>query len=74
VDSEKSIARKRHGKQVSVATDTQATIEELLGTTFFIGSVPSGYKRRELRFGSAVCSCATRWRLRRDGDPVHLSE
>jgi hypothetical protein len=41
---ETPIAKKRLGKQVSAATDTQATIEELLGTMFSIGSVQSGYK------------------------------
>jgi hypothetical protein len=41
---ETSVARQRLGKQVSAATDTQATIEELLGTMFCIRSVQSGYK------------------------------
>jgi hypothetical protein len=39
-----SIARQRLGEQVSAATDTQATTEELLGTMFSIRSVQSGYK------------------------------
>jgi hypothetical protein len=38
------IARQRLGKQVSAATGTQATIEELLGTMFSIRSVQGGYK------------------------------
>jgi hypothetical protein len=41
---ETSIARQRLGKQVSAATDTQATIEELLGTIFSLLPVQSGYK------------------------------
>jgi hypothetical protein len=39
-----SIARQRLGKQVSVATDTQATTEELLETMFSIRSMQCGYK------------------------------
>jgi hypothetical protein len=39
-----SIASKRCGKEVSAATDTQATTEEFLGTMFSIRSVQSGYK------------------------------
>jgi hypothetical protein len=42
------ISRKRFGKQVSAATDTQVTIEKLLGNMFSIRSVQSGYK---LEFG-----------------------
>jgi hypothetical protein len=38
------IAKQRLGKQVSAATDTQAKIEELLGTMSSILSVQSGYK------------------------------
>jgi hypothetical protein len=45
---ETSLARQRFGKQVSAATDTQATLEELLGTKFSVRSVKSDYKRREL--------------------------
>jgi hypothetical protein len=41
---EMSIARQRCDKQVSAATDTQATTEQLLGTMFYIRSVQSGYK------------------------------
>jgi hypothetical protein len=41
---ETHIARQRLDKQISAATDTKATIEELLGMMFSIGSVPSGYK------------------------------
>jgi hypothetical protein len=40
------IARQRLGKHVSAATDTQAKIEEFLGTMFSIWSLQSGYKRR----------------------------
>jgi hypothetical protein len=36
--------RQRLSKQVSAATDMQATTEELLRTMFTIRSVPSGYK------------------------------
>jgi hypothetical protein len=39
-----SIARQQLGKQVSAATDTQATIEELFGTMFSIRPVLSCYK------------------------------
>jgi hypothetical protein len=39
-----SIARQRLNKQVSAATDTQATTDESLGTMFSIQSVQSGYK------------------------------
>jgi hypothetical protein len=41
---ETSIDRQRLGKQVSTATDTQATMEELLGTMFYILSARSSYK------------------------------
>jgi hypothetical protein len=41
---ESSNSRQRLGKQVSATTDTQATIEESLGTMFSIRSVQSGYK------------------------------
>jgi hypothetical protein len=54
---ETSIARKRFCKQISAATDTQATIQELLGTMFSVRSLQSGYKRRELvkwRFSARV--------------------
>jgi hypothetical protein len=37
-------SRQQLGKQVSVATDTQATREKLLGTMFSIRSVQIGYK------------------------------
>jgi hypothetical protein len=48
VESEEtSIARQRLGKQISVATDTQATIEELFGK-FSARSMQSGYKRSEV--------------------------
>jgi hypothetical protein len=39
-----SIAKQRLGKQVSAATDTQDTREELLGTMFSIRCAQSGYK------------------------------
>jgi hypothetical protein len=39
-----SIARQRLAKQIPAATDTKATIEELLGTMFSIRSVPNCYK------------------------------
>jgi hypothetical protein len=41
---ETSISRQRLDKHVSAATDTQATIGELLGMMFSIRSVQSGYK------------------------------
>jgi hypothetical protein len=44
---ETSIASQRLGKQVSAATDTQATIEKILGTMFF-RAVQSGKKGMEL--------------------------
>jgi hypothetical protein len=47
---ETSIARQRLGKQVTAATDTQATIEELWGTMFSVRFLQSGYKRIGLRF------------------------
>jgi hypothetical protein len=45
---EKSIARQRLDNEVSAATDTQATTEELLETIFSVRSVQSGNNRREL--------------------------
>jgi hypothetical protein len=41
---ETSVARQRLGKQVSAATDKQATLEELLGMMFSIWSVQNGYE------------------------------
>jgi hypothetical protein len=41
---ETDTARQQLGKQVSASTDTQATVEELLGTMFSIRSVQGGYK------------------------------
>jgi hypothetical protein len=41
---EKSIAKQRLGKQVSTSTDTQATIEKLLGTVFPIRPAQNGHK------------------------------
>jgi hypothetical protein len=68
------IARQRLAKHVPAATNTQATTDVLLRTMFSIRSVQSGYKRREPRFGSAVCSRVLLGRLRRDGDSVQLTE
>jgi hypothetical protein len=48
------IARQWLGKHVSATTIAQATMEVLLGAMFSIRSVQNDYKRRELRFGSAV--------------------
>jgi hypothetical protein len=39
-----SISRQWLSKQVDVATDTLATVEELLGTLFSIWSMQSSYK------------------------------
>jgi hypothetical protein len=38
------IARQRLGRQVTAATNTQATTDELLGTIFSVQAVQSGYK------------------------------
>jgi hypothetical protein len=46
---EKSIARQRLGKQITEAINTQATIEELLGTMVCIQSVQSGYKENAVK-------------------------
>jgi hypothetical protein len=55
VESEEtSIARQRFGKQVSSATDTQATTEELLGTTFSVRSMQYGYKKK----GASELECS----------------
>jgi hypothetical protein len=59
---------------VAAVRNTEETIEVLLETVFPIWSLQSGYKRRELRFGSAVFSCGLQGRLRRDGDPVQLKK
>jgi hypothetical protein len=53
---ETSTATHRLGKEVSAATDTQATIENLLETVFSIWSLQSGYKE-EFSFESAVKPC-----------------
>jgi hypothetical protein len=46
VESEETpIAGQRLGKQVFAATDTQATIENLLGTMLSIRSVSRGYEK-----------------------------
>jgi hypothetical protein len=42
---ETSIAGQRFCKQVSAATDMQATIEEMLRTMFSVRSVRSSYKK-----------------------------
>jgi hypothetical protein len=44
-----SIRRKRLGKYVPAATDTDATIEELLETVFPMWSVPRGNKRKSYK-------------------------
>jgi hypothetical protein len=49
-----SIARQRLGKQVAAATDTQATIEELLSTMFSIRPVQSDYREEFRNFKRAV--------------------
>jgi hypothetical protein len=43
---ETSIAKQRLAKQVSTATDTQATIEALLGTMVSLHSLPIDYKEK----------------------------
>jgi hypothetical protein len=54
-------ARQQLGKQVSTATDTQATREELLGMMFSVWSMQSGYKIRELvDLSSGGCRAAKR--------------
>jgi hypothetical protein len=50
---ESNIARQRLGKQVSEATDTQATIHTLLETMFSIRSVQNGYSLVENRQSSS---------------------
>jgi hypothetical protein len=50
------IARQRLGKHVPATMNAEATIEVLLGGCF--RSMQSCYWRRDLRFGSAVCSWA----------------
>jgi hypothetical protein len=41
---ETSIPRQQLGKEISAAVDTQATLEELLGTMFSIRSMQNSYK------------------------------
>jgi hypothetical protein len=48
VESQTSIARQWPGKQVSAATDTQATIEKLLETMFRVRSLQNGLKKSSL--------------------------
>jgi hypothetical protein len=55
-----SIARQRISKQVSAATDTQTTIEELLGKMCSIRSAQSGYKE-EFSWESAVDFPRSKW-------------
>jgi hypothetical protein len=59
---ETSSARQKLGTQVSVATDTQALIEELSGMMFSIRSVQSGYKE-EFSWESAVEFRSSKWAL-----------
>jgi hypothetical protein len=61
---ESSIAIQRLGKQVSAATDTQATIEELLRTTFSVRSVQSGYKE-DFVWESAFEFRSSKWAVSR---------
>jgi hypothetical protein len=49
-----SIVRQRLGKQVSAATDRQATIEELLGMVFSVRSVRSCNKRSDWGYNGAT--------------------
>jgi hypothetical protein len=49
---ETSITRQRLGKHIPGATNMQLKIDVLLETMFSVRSVQSGYKRRELQFGS----------------------
>jgi hypothetical protein len=58
-----STARQQLGKQVSAATDTQATIDELLGM-FSIRSVQSGYKE-EFRRDAVVEFRSSEWAVSR---------
>jgi hypothetical protein len=60
---EMSFSRQRLGKQVSAATDTQATKEELLGTMFSVRSMRSSNKRTELVNWCSVGSWAAKRRL-----------
>jgi hypothetical protein len=58
------IARQRLGKRVSAATETQATIEELLKTILSIRSVHIGYKE-EFSWESAVQFRSSKWSVSR---------
>jgi hypothetical protein len=55
------IARQRLGKQVFVTMDTQATLEELLGTMFSVRSVQNGNKRELVNWNSVgrLCECCS---------------
>jgi hypothetical protein len=55
---ETSIARQRLGKQVSAATDTKATIEELLGTLLSIPSEQETASEDCNRLRILVCVCS----------------
>jgi hypothetical protein len=58
-----SIAKQWLSKQVSTTTDTQATIEGLLGMMFYVRPMQSGNKGRELVKWCSVGSWATKRRL-----------
>jgi hypothetical protein len=68
-----AIARQRLGKQVSAATHTQETIEELFGTMFCIRSVQRGYKE-----GSSLKSAAefrsSKWAVSRELSSARKAE
>lgn len=52
---ETAVARQRLGKHVSAATDTYATIEEILEAMFYMPSVSTPYERvRQLWLGVAT--------------------
>jgi hypothetical protein len=59
------IARQRLRKQVSAATNTQITVEKLLGTMFSVRSVQSGYKK-EFSWESAVEFRSSKWAVSRE--------
>jgi hypothetical protein len=60
---ETSIARQRLSTRVSAATDTKATIEELLRTMFSVRSMQNDNKGRELVNCGSVGSWAVKRRL-----------
>jgi hypothetical protein len=65
VEPEMSIVTQRLGKHVSAATDTQETIEELLGTMFSFRSVPSGSKE-EFSWEQWVEFRSSKWAVTRE--------